>query len=320
VLGIGAGPYVGQESNVYDFLNAKELETLGKTTSLLRGPTQTYFTSDVRRLKSRKLLCDALDIPLFEPLFRNIQVWDPEEGRLQFLSGGPGEAINTMRSFLNLVLHNSIMPTYDRNNQTLLGNTRSWPESLLFQYCELGLLPSARVVENFKIHNYQLTPAEFDYTDLYIWSFPARHNTILDFREYLRTNHSMEFDSLDSVKTYMQTLQGVDNTITRSQEFKDLMRAHRCYIYRYYMEEDIDAYFDGYAYTGEVTAPQDVVSHIYFDPDEGFGFFLMRKITQQLIKVALNPDLCQRRPRTLPTLSGRKREREEDEEGGGDKE
>jgi hypothetical protein len=362
VLGIGAGPYVGQEASLYDFLSARDLEQLSKTTSLLRGPTKTYLSSDVRRLEYRKKLCSALDKPLFQHLFRHVRVWRPgpeivdedddvvdqggfyvhfgeddDIGLLQLFMD-PGDfqepPVTTLRSFLSRVLLNSLQPLYDDKNRKLLGRGiggRSHLD-LLFQYCELGLVPYLRVEENFEI------PTSVEYPDSYIyqvWSYIARKRTKRILKILLSSEYDMEFESKKEFQLYLQhlydgvtgdsTLTGIENEIVNTQEYKDLVTAYRVYTLRVSKDEYDNAIQSGYSYYEEYVDEDGTIQTrtktitIDYDKNYDYDSFLVYKITHQLIRINTHPELCLPRPSpTLPGLNtltrrGRKRQREQGE-------
>ncbi len=353
VLGIGAGPTIGQESNVYDFLTANELESLSKTSRLLRGPTKTYFTSsDLRRAQSRKLLCDALDQPLFEPTFRQIRIWRRNEQELEENDGElvyfgidddyvavdqPGP--KTMRSFLERVFLNSIKPISDPNNKRILVHGPFyWHVDILFQYCELGLVPFARRIENYSLG--RRSEDNSGYIDYYVFTETGRSNAYRDFINYLEREHNLTFDFKNESEEYIQALQGYGDieleygsygvetepeVLRQSQQYKNLIRSRRAYIIRI-SEDDFsslqreEAYYYSEEYTENDGSRRTRLAAIALGDDDNYEFtyFLMRKLTQQLIIIATHPELCGPRPPptfTLPTLRGRKRARTEYEAG-----
>jgi hypothetical protein len=173
-----------------------------------------------------------------------------------------------------------------------------------------------------------------------VFTETGRSNAYRDFINYLEREHNLTFDFKNESEEYIQALQGYGDieleygsygvetepeVLRQSQQYKNLIRSRRAYIIRI-SEDDFsslqreEAYYYSEEYTENDGSRRTRLAAIALGDDDNYEFtyFLMRKLTQQLIIIATHPELCGPRPPptfTLPTLRGRKRARTEYEAG-----
>ncbi len=153
VLGRGSAGN-SEETNLYSFLTAEDLQRLGASHPLLRKPTAVGLQNLIRKRRiqreEKKLrYCRALDARLNRLIFARTYV--NEVRGQQYNPGYPGvfpPPPETLREFLRDYLLYDLNDPERYGKKRLLGNS-DWKENdLLFQYCELGLCPEATRYES----------------------------------------------------------------------------------------------------------------------------------------------------------------------------